>query len=249
MAIIRKLGAKKIALTACFAGLYVVLSFLPMFRLIGFFGPSITAATVLAPIIGIILGVYLGVLSTLLGGIIGLLLSSSFPLFSLPAGIVGALCAALLFQGRRKLCTLLYLTLLLAFGLFPQVGPAWVYPPYMLFQTVGFIILISPIQSYASKYFMSDTPKKLFFAFFTTSLTSTLASQIAGTFAYEIVTDPRGSWFPLAFIYPIERTTIAFIAAFVGTSLFKTLKNTDIIHIRQAKLHSMPFTNTYDAGN
>jgi hypothetical protein len=41
MPISRKLEAKEVALAACFTALYVVLSFLPMFRLIGAFARAV----------------------------------------------------------------------------------------------------------------------------------------------------------------------------------------------------------------
>jgi uncharacterized membrane protein len=235
MPIFRKLGAKDVALTACFAALYVVLSFLPIFQLIGF-SKYITVATILAPIIGIVLGPYLGTVSTLLGGIVSLFFSPFFAPFSLAGGIVGALCGALLYQGRRTLCTIIYLAILLIFGFYPSVGPIWVFPPYMWFQVAGFLILISPLQSAASKSFKSGSKAKLLFAFFITSLTSSMASQIAGTLVYEMITltsDWHGFWIALTAVYPLERTTIALIAALIGAPLFKVLKSTNLISVTQ----------------
>jgi hypothetical protein len=215
--------------------LYVVLSFLPIFQLIGF-SKYITVATILAPIIGIVLGPYLGTVSTLLGGIVSLFFSPFFAPFSLAGGIVGALCGALLYQGRRTLCTIIYLAILLIFGFYPSVGPIWVFPPYMWFQVAGFFILISPLQSAASKSFKSGSKAKLLFAFFITSLTSSMASQIAGTLVYEMITltsDWHGFWIALTAVYPLERTTIALIAALIGAPLFKVLKSTNLISVTQ----------------
>jgi hypothetical protein len=235
MPIYQQPATKDIALTTCFTALYVVLSFLPMFQVIGFFGKTITAATIVAPIIGILLGEYLGVMSTVLGGIIGLLLNPSFSQPSFAAGVVAALCASLLYNRKRALCALTYLVLLLLFALFPSVGPFWLYPPLMWFQIVGFLILISPLQSFASKNFRSENNSRLLSAFFITSLTSTLASQIAGSLIFELVvtdaTTLKGYWLMLTFLYPEERTIIALIATFIGVSLYKVLRATNLLRL------------------
>jgi hypothetical protein len=236
MPVFKKLGAKEVALAACFAALYVVLSFLPMFRLIGAF-QFITLAAIIVPLIGIILGAYLGALSALIGGIASLSINpGGFSQISLVAGLFGAVCAGLLYTNRRTLCALTYLTLLLIFGLYPTVGPVWMFPQVMWFQVVGFLILISPLQSAASSSFKSPKVTRLLFAFFVTSLTSTLASQIAGNIIFETLffgTITPGLWFSLTFVYPFERTIIALIAAFLAVPLFKALKTTNLINVTQ----------------
>jgi len=233
MPIYRKLTTKDIALTTCFTALYVALSFLPMFQVIGLFGKTITAATIIAPIIGIILGSYLGVISTFLGGTIGLFLNPSFSQPSLAAGIIAALCAGLLYTNKRNLCAFTYLVLLLLFGLYPSVGPVWLYPPLMWFQVAGFLILVSPLQSFALRSFNCNSNSRLLYAFFITSLTSTLASQIAGSLIFELIVADATFfgvyWQSLTFLYPVERTIIALIAAFIGTSLLKVLRSTNLM--------------------
>jgi hypothetical protein len=237
MPMTRKLTAREVALTTCFTALYVVLSFLPMFQIAGLF-KAITAATILAPIIGILLGPYLAVTSTFLGGIIGLFLSPLFSEPSLAAGIVAALFARLLYANRRTLCGSIYLVLLLTFGFYPSVGPVWLYPLQMWFQILGLLILISPLQSIATKNLGSNNNSKFLSAFFITFLTSTLASQIAGSLVYEIVFWPniiqdisswQGMWMGLTVLYPAERTTIAFLAALTGAGVYRALKATNML--------------------
>jgi hypothetical protein len=235
MPIFGKLRAKEVALAACFAALYVVLSFLPMFRLIGLF-QFITLAAIIAPLIGIMLGAYLGAGSAFLGGIVSLFINPLFAPESLVAGVFGALCAGLLYANRRTLCALTYLTLLLIFGLYPTVGPVWMFPQVMWFHVVGFLVLISPLQSAASSSFKSPKATRLLFALFITSLTSTLASQIAGNIIYETIlfgTITPVTWLGLTFVYPFERTIIALIAAFIAIPLFEALKTTNLINVTQ----------------
>jgi hypothetical protein len=104
----------------------------------------------------------------------------------------------------------------------------------MWFQIAGFLILISPIQSMALKTLNSNNNSKLLFGFFVTSLTSTLAGQIAGSLASEILAWPifvanvnswRAIWQITTFLYPLERTIIALGATFIGASLYRVLKS------------------------
>jgi hypothetical protein len=75
---------------------------------------------------------------------------------------------------------------------------------------------------------------RLLLAFFTISLTSTLAGQIAGSLVFELQVWPafiadvnvwRLNWQLIAWIYPIERVVIAAFAAFIGVALFQVLKS------------------------
>ena len=66
MFIYRKLSTNEVALTVCFTALYVVFGFLKISPIIGLPGQAITAAAIMAPLIGIILGPYIGTLTTLM---------------------------------------------------------------------------------------------------------------------------------------------------------------------------------------
>jgi predicted membrane protein len=89
-----RLTAKKVALVVCFTALYAVFAAIPIFQLVGSAG-RISAAAIMAPIIGVLLGPYLGTLSAFLGGTIGLSYGSFLPM-SFVSGIVTTLCAGLL---------------------------------------------------------------------------------------------------------------------------------------------------------
>lgn len=234
------LEAKKIALTVCFAALYVVLSYLPLNQVIGLVGRAITAATIIAPVIGLLLGSYLGTLSTGLGGMIALFFSPYFSPPSLVAGMTATLCAGFLRDRKRILCFIIYLSLMFLFGFYPAVGPARLYPQLMWFQTIGFLILISPLQSTATKYLNSDNNSKLLYAFLITSLTATLASQIAGSLVYELIYWPaiqpnvdywRLFWPSLMFVYPVERIIVTLIASFIGVPLYRALNSANLLSI------------------
>ena len=233
----RKLSAKDIALVICFTAIYVVFGFLPISPIIGLPGKNITAASVMAPVMGLILGPYVAVLSTVLGGGIGFFFGSLSPP-SFVSGVITALCAGLLYIGKRGACAFLYFSLLFLFGFYPFVGPVWLYPLLMWFQIIGFLILVSSLQSVALKNLNPARSSKLPFAIFMTSLTSTLAGQIAGSLTFEFLSWPifiadtnawRATWQILTFLYPAERTIIAVIAAFVGAALYKVLKSANLM--------------------
>ena len=227
----RKLTAVDVAFTAVFTALYAVFGFLKISPIIGLPGQAITAASIIAPIIGMLLGPYIGTLSAFLGGTVGFFLGSlSYPSFA--GGIATAFCAGMIRTGKRTVAALVYLTLFLLFAFYPVVGPAWVFPPETWFQIIGLIILVSPLQSLAKKLLDSKNSARLMYGFFFTCLVSTLAGQIAGSLVFEILAaDPNvmmGTWRALTGVYPLERTIIALAAAFIGTALLKTLKSTSL---------------------
>jgi len=233
----RRPTTKDIASAICFTALYVVFGLLSISPIIGSQGKTITAAAIMAPIMGMMLGPYIGTLSTILGGTIGLFVGS-FYLPSLVSGVAAASCAGMLYAGKRSVCAFVYFALLFLFGFYPFVGPAWLYPPFMWFQIAGFLILLSPFQSMALKNLNSDNGSKVFPAFFLTTLTSTLAGQIAGSLTFELLSWPiftanvniwKANWQIVTFLYPLERTLIALGASFVGGSLHRVLKHANSV--------------------
>jgi len=242
MQIGRKLTAKEVALLICFTALYTYFSFIPAFPIVGLPSKAITLAAIAAPIIGIILGPYLSMLSTLLGGALAFSAGHFSPL-SFVAGIVTAVFAGMLYENRRSVSAFTYFSLLFFFGFYPFVGPVWLYPPFMWFQITGFLVLISPLQSMASKNMRNpNNSSKLFSAFFIVFLTSTLAGQIAGSLVFELISWPifienvdawKATWQVVTWIYPIERIIIALTATFIGVFLYKILIHANL----------MPFLN------
>ncbi|MEM3760105.1 MAG: hypothetical protein QXZ02_03220 [Candidatus Bathyarchaeia archaeon] len=232
----KKPSAKNVALTVCFTALYAVFGFIPVSPIIGLPGKTITAAAIMAPIMGIMLGPYVGALSAILGGTI-VSFAGAFSPPSLVSGVVTALCSGMLYLRKRSLCAFTYFSLLFLFGFYPFVGPFWLYPPLMWFQIVGFLILISPLQFKAIRNLNSKSVSKLFQAFFVTSLTSTLAGQIAGSLVFEVLAWPifmadingwMATWQFLTFIYPVERVLIALMGTLIGTTLHKILKSANL---------------------
>ena len=233
-----KLTGKDIALVACFAALYAIFYSLPVFPIIGLSGAAITAAAIMGPISGILLGPLLGALSAIIGGMI-IFFVGHFSLLSLVATSVAALFAGLLYAGKRGICILAYLLLLIFFGFYPPVGPFWLYPPLTWFQILVFLILLSPLYSAALRKMEGLTSSRgLFLPFFIISLIATIAGQIAGSLAFEIMFWPAfiqeieawmGIWKVVVWIYPVERIITALCATIIGVPLFKALKSANLI--------------------
>jgi hypothetical protein len=210
--------------------------------IIGLQGQAITAAAIIAPLIGIILGPYLGVLTTLLGGLVGFF----FGFLSQPSffsGIAAALCAGLVRDRRRVLALLFYAVLWLALAFYPTVGPAWLYPTYLTFQAVGLIILAPPFQSAITKGFRSYRGSWLASAYFATCLASTLAGQIAGSLAFAATVGGvaafwYGTWLVTTLTYPVERLIIAIFASIIGLSLHQVLRSANLVPIGHSERKS-----------
>ncbi|MDH5460526.1 MAG: hypothetical protein OEY95_00355 [Candidatus Bathyarchaeota archaeon] len=235
----KRLTTKDVALIVCFSALYTVFCLFPIFQIVGLPSKSITMAAIIAPIIGILLGPYLGALSTILGGTIGLF-AGHFSSLSFVSGVVAAFSAGTLYFGKRSLCAFTYFSLLFFFGFYPFVGPVWLCPQLMWFQIVGFLILVSPLQSMAVKnMWISKNNTELVSAYFITSLTSTLAGQIAGSLAFEAqfswpisvlnINAWKLDWQFLTWIYPGERVIIALATAFIGVALHRVLKSANLM--------------------
>jgi hypothetical protein len=228
-----ELVAKDVALTVTFAALYAVFGLIKLSPIVGLPGQAITAAAIIAPIIGILAGPYIGALSTLLGGTIGLFFGA-IPQPSFVSGLIAATCSGLISRQKRLFAIPIYAILLSGYAFYPVVGPVWLFPTVIWFQLVGLIILVSPLQAVASKNLNSNNYSWLLCSFFITSLTSTLTGQIAGNLTLEIILTQdtnyfTGTWIATTLIYPIERIIIALAAALTGTALFKVLKSANLM--------------------
>ena len=184
------LSTKDVALTACFAALYVVFSLLNLFPVIGAEGRWINAAVVMAPLFGMILGPYFGVLAITIGGIAGAFfqITGPFgPLSPVPHA-AAALCSGMLTIKRQKECIATYAPFLFLFAFFPVIGPVWLWPAVIWLDLIGLIVLASPLQSKAMKA-MNDASSsvRLVFGIATTCLTAALFGHVVGSILFEAV--------------------------------------------------------------
>ncbi len=147
------------ALVCCFAPLCTILSFWSLFPIIGAVEKSISAAAVVAPLIGLILGPWLGAVAVTLGGIVGASVAQIGPFgpLSFLPWTAAALGSGLLYNRKWQTLTISYSILLLAFTFYPVVGPAWLYPYSVWLQLVGLAVLASPLQLRAVNFMWKQT--------------------------------------------------------------------------------------------
>jgi hypothetical protein len=227
------ISTKSLALTITFTALYVVFGFVKISPIIGLPGQAITAAAMMAPLMGILLGPYIGTLSTLLGGIIGFFFGS-FSLPSFVSGSAAASVAGLVRVRKRFTSVIVYSLFFFLLFFYPVIGPVWLHPMVSWFQTVGFIILVSPLQTVAARNLDSGGNSKLLWALFMVCLAATLAGQIAGSLTLAVMLVPdvtywTATWETITFIYPMERVLIAVFSALLGASLCRFLKSTNLL--------------------
>jgi len=231
-----KLSSKEAALIACFAALYVIISFIPVspFPLIGGEG-RIDASAVISLVIGLLLGPLLGGLAVLIGGIITPFIvphALALGLYTFVPHVAAAMCAGALKNGKQPLCALTYLFSFIFFAFFPDIGPVWTWPPVLWFHIIALIIIASPLQSWATKKLASQSSTLISAGTAVTFLTSTVFSQSIGSIVFEILKLPNRNpnywqimiWQPLTFIYPIERLIITVIATVITVPILKALR-------------------------
>jgi predicted membrane protein len=230
---LKRMTTKDLALATCFTALYAVFGVIKISPIIGLPGQAITAASIVAPLLGIILGPVIAGLSAFLGGLVGSFFGFFSPL-SVTAGVATALCSGLISKKKQSYAVLLYLALFLSLTFYPNVGPAWLFPLYSWFQLVGLAILVSPLQSLATSYQKSTSDVRLVYSYFVTALVATLVGQIAGTLTLEFVMSPNrdyffGTWVATFLLYPVERIIIAVVATVIAVPLAKALRHTNLL--------------------
>jgi len=233
-----RLSTGNIALTACFAALYVVFSLWNLFPVIGAEGKWINAAVVMAPLFGMILGPYFGVLSITIGGIAGAVFQITGPFgpLSFMPHAAAAFCSGMLTIKRQNVCVVAYAPLLFLFSFFPLIGPVWLWPYVIWFDLIGLIVLASPVQSKAVNAIDDASGSARFvLGIATTCLTAVLFGHVVGSILFEAIILQgnssvdfwRTTWQGLTFLYPVERGLIALVATFVGAPLVKALRMYD----------------------
>jgi hypothetical protein len=149
----RVTDTRKLTLTATLAAVYVIFRAIPISKLIGISG-SITAAGMIAPVLGILLEPAYGIVAVFTGTMV----ASLFPWNPLIFGgldfVPGALnvtLVSLAVRGRRVEATIMFLITIGLFMLNPYtrlfVGSALLSPPipYLWMHIAALIVLISPL--------------------------------------------------------------------------------------------------------
>lgn len=230
-------SSRDLALTGVFASLYIVLSTVPLFPVIGVVGRTFTVALIIAPLMGLIIGPYRGALAASIGGFIGWSLAPQYGLLfqaSFVPGAATALCSGHLYKNKWKTFVIIYSALFLAFAFYPVVGPIWLYPSYLWFQLVGLIALIfEAILTNIKVIGKRSLALELGFTVGIISFIATLFGHIVGGLIFEAVYFPafissvntwRSIWQGVIFVYPIERSIVVLASILIGVPLIKALK-------------------------
>ena len=123
----KHLNSKKIALTAVFAALYYVMSYLPGVPAIGVPGVKIQLEACMASVFGLILGPYLGALATFVGVLTAWALPpgnmSITGLIFAPSPVINALSVGLIYEGKWKSAFIILALLIAGFWFLPPTQP------------------------------------------------------------------------------------------------------------------------------
>jgi len=213
-----------IASISIFAALYVVMGSMPLFYIFGAYGQFITAALLIAPIIGIVLGPVGGTLSVAIGGIAGMALTGNMPMgiFSFLPGTFDALCVGLAFRRKWYASAAIFALFILAFASLPSIGGA---KYFVWFDAFALLILLSPASTLAVEYAKSSDPQKIVMGVGILAFIGVLIDHIVGSLVFQVLTPiPQSIWEAVAFIYPIERVLVTIVATIIGAGIIRGVR-------------------------
>jgi hypothetical protein len=229
---------RKLTLTATLAAVYVIFRAIPISKLIGISG-TITAAGMIAPVIGILLEPAYGIVAVF----VGTLVASLFPwnpikfagLDFLP-GALNVTLVSLAVRGRRMEATLMFLIMIALFIINPYtslfVGTDLASPPvpYLWMHLAALAVLVSPLTKNLSTKIASHQYASLVKPVAVLAFTGTMIEHLTGGLLYATVVGKAAlkSW-PIIFLaYPIERIVLVIGATLIGATLLSLLKTSII---------------------
>jgi len=224
---------RRLTLTATLAAVYVVFRAIPIDQLIGISG-SITAAGMIAPVIGILLEPAYGIVAVFTGTMV----ASLFPwnpikfagLDFLP-GALNVTLVSLAVRGRRTEATIIFLITMALFIINPYtsifVGSALLSPPipYLWMHLAALIVLVSPLTKNLATRLTSHHYASLIRLLAVLAFTGTMIEHLTGGILYATVFGKAALkfWPAIFLIYPIERTILVIGATLIGASLLSLL--------------------------
>jgi hypothetical protein len=229
---------RKLTLTATLAAVYVIFRAIPISKLIGISG-TITAAGMIAPVIGIMLEPAYGIVAVF----VGTLVASLFPwnpikfagLDFLP-GALNVTLVSLAVRGRRMEATLMFLIMIALFIINPYtslfVGTDLASPPipYLWMHLAALAVLVSPLTKNLSTKIASHHYASIVKPIAVLAFTGTMIEHLTGGLLYATVVGKAAlkSW-PIIFLaYPIERIILVIGATLIGATLLSLLKTSII---------------------
>lgn len=227
---------RKLTLTASLAAVYTIFRAIPISSLIGISG-SITAAGMIAPIIGILLEPAYGIVAVLIGtGVASFLPWNPFNFYGLGflPGALNVALVSLAVRGRRTEAVMLFIIMLGLFTINPFttifVGSNLLSPPipYLWMHLIALIVLVSPLAK--------DLGRRLTAAHYTSlvrpvavlAFTGTMIEHVTGGILFATVLGKVAlrSWPVIFLAYPVERVILVVGATVICSSLLRLLKPT-----------------------
>jgi hypothetical protein len=238
---------RKLTLTATLAAVYVVFRAIPIDQLIGING-TITAAGMIATVIGILLEPAYGVVAVFTGTMV----ASLFPwnpikfdgLDFLP-GALNVTLVSLAVRGRRMEATLMFLVTIALFIINPFtsvfVGGSLLSPPipYLWMHLAALVVLISPLTKNISTRLTSHHYGSLVRAMVALAFIGTMIEHLTGGLLFATVVGKGAlKFWPVIFVvYPIERTILVIGATLIGVTLIRLLRPSVLERSLETTMH------------
>jgi len=234
MLTIQRTSLRKLTLTASLAAVYTVFRSIPISSLIGISG-SITAAGMIAPVIGILLEPAYGIVAVFTGTMVGSLFPWNplkfYGLDFLP-GALNVTLVSLVVRGRRTEATLMFLVMIGLFFINPYtslfVGSAFLSPPvpYLWMHFASLIVLVSPLSKGLGSRLAAHRYASFVRPVAVLAFTGTMIEHLTGGLLFATVVGKGAlKFWPVIFIaYPIERTILVVGATLICATLLRLLR-------------------------
>ena len=234
-----EMDTRSITLVACMASLYVIISRLPGFPVLGVEGAKIGLVSTIVPIFGLLLGPWLGASAALLGGFTSRVLFGAGPFtwLTLPAMALSAFVAGCL--TRRKVGSLKgwIVAAIVLFGLIFAWYTTWIGQivlVYPFLHWIAFSIILIFNERFAS--FFVDEKKKLIIGVTMSGFVATMVAHMYGTLAFIVASELvliKSTLSPELFlslipIVAVERLIILFITIVLGVPILLALRSTQV---------------------
>ncbi|OLB68507.1 hypothetical protein AUI06_10875 [archaeon 13_2_20CM_2_52_21] len=227
---------RRLTLTATLAAVYVVFRAIPIDQLIGING-TITAAGMIAPIIGILLEPAYGIVAVFTGTMVASLLPWNpikFAGLDFLPGALNVTLVSLTVRGRRTEATLMFLITIAIFIINPYtsifVGSTLLSPPipYLWMHLAALIVLVSPLTNHLANRLTSHHYARLIRPLVVLAFTGTMIEHLTGGILFATVVGKGAlKFWPVIFLaYPIERTILVIGATLIGSTLLSLLRST-----------------------
>lgn len=231
-------GAQRLAVSAAFTSLFVILRSIPTFPILGLPGGRFPASDVLLPLYGVVLGPLQGSLVVLLGTVVGFAIRAPVFLFLdfLPP-LTNTLISGLLSRRRTWLALTIYTSALVAF----IVGPftltfvriellGWgVEVPFhwLHLAALPLVMLFTKMDTHKG-----GTEGVTWLGFSGYALLGTMGQHSVGSLLFQCVFGLTGAisregfvalWHAVFWVYPIERELLVLVSTLIGVPVARAL--------------------------